>query len=691
MSRNRLDELRTEHRSVKLGVDPAHRSGRARWVFPLVAVTTIVTALAIWVAGIGNIIRKDTSRSSGEHSLKLPSTSPATGESRRQNSAHEAPGKASQKSPSSSNNLLGEPVLTPRIQAKLEQQDKNLDPTEDGWETEAFHDAAKKQLKKLSQFLASPEGFNTDKLSEIVAPGFVCGSLRPQSLDESFQDETITIQRGRTAGDALEFRGSPGLISALREMAKPLTTKRDVWVRFKQFQVRVQEDVVTTTAYYEAGANHDAGAVGQTATWQFEWANRPDWKLPRLLSIRVKDYEETIVRSTSEKLFTDCTKSVIGADPSYDEQLRFGNGYWSRHLQRHFAPRLIEGLSGIAVGDANGDGLEDVYFCQPGGLQNRLYLQNPDGTVTDRSAWAGVNWLDHTSSALLIDLDNDGDQDLVLATRLGLVMMENDGSARFVERAAHQTFNAIQSISAIDYDDDGNLDLYVCFDRQGNATSEVPDEQDSFVFHDANDGGANLLLRNNIVTGPGGDWTFMDVTRETGLDKNNRRYSLAAAWEDFDNDGDLDLYVANDYGQNCLYRNDRTTDGKRRFQEIAQQAGVVDYGAGMSVSWADFNHDGWMDLYVGNMFSSAGNRITLQNQFRSDIDAETRQILVRMAKGNSLFANNGDGTFREVGGAAGVELGRWAWGSLFFDINNDGWDDLLVSNGFVTGEDPTDL
>lgn len=81
MSRNRLDERRTEHRSVKLGVNPARRSGRARWMFPLVAVTMIVLALAIWVAGIGNIIRKDASLSSGEQSLKLSSTPAVTGES----------------------------------------------------------------------------------------------------------------------------------------------------------------------------------------------------------------------------------------------------------------------------------------------------------------------------------------------------------------------------------------------------------------------------------------------------------------------------------------------------------------------------------------------------------------------------------------------------------------------------------
>jgi hypothetical protein len=201
-------------------------------MFPLVAVTTIVVALAIGASEIGNVIRKanvirkDASQLSGEQPPESASTSAASGELRPQDSAPEEPGRTLPKSPlSTSNNLLGEVVLTPRIQAKLDLQDKNLDPTEDGWETEAFYDAAKKQLKKISQFLTSPEEFDTDKLSEIATPGFVCEALCPQSLDESFQDETITMQRGRTAEGAPEFRGSPGLISALREMAEPIRCK----------------------------------------------------------------------------------------------------------------------------------------------------------------------------------------------------------------------------------------------------------------------------------------------------------------------------------------------------------------------------------------------------------------------------------------------------------------------------------
>ena len=98
-----------------------------------------------------------------------------------------------------------------------------------------------------------------------------------------------------------------------------------------------------------------------------------------------------------------------------------------------------------------------------------------------------------------------------------------------------------------------------------------------------------------------------------------------------------------------------------------------------------------MDLYVGNMFSSAGQRVTSQQKFRATETEEIRKIYQRLAKGNSLFTNQGDGTFTETGQQAGVELGRWAWSSLFVDLNNDGWEDLLVVNGYMTSSDTGDL
>ena len=183
-----------------------------------------------------------------------------------------------------------------------------------------------------------------------------------------------------------------------------------------------------------------------------------------------------------------------------------------------------------------------------------------------------------------------------------------------------------------------------------------------------------------------GDWKFQNVVADIGLDENNTRFSFAAAWEDYDNDGDLDLYVANDYGRNNLYRND---DG--RFSDQAAAAGVEDTSFGMSTAWGDYNQDGLMDLYVANMYSSAGNRVTYQRRFRAGEGEQIRKQMQYLARGNSLFKNSGDGVFEDVSEDANVMMGRWSWGSKFVDINNDSWEDLVVTNGYITGHDKQDL
>ena len=258
--------------------------------------------------------------------------------------------------------------------------------------------------------------------------------------------------------------------------------------------------------------------------------------------------------------------------------------------------------------------------------------------------------------------------------------MENDGAGHFTlageVNALAQTF----SLSAVDYDLDGDLDIFCCgynplADRVRTGAMGEP-----MPYHDAQNGGENMLLRNE----PG--WKFANVADAVGLGQNNNRFSFAASWEDYDNDGDSDLYVANDYGRNNLYRNDNG-----QFVDVAPELGVEDMSAGMSINWADFNRDGWMDFYVNNMFSAAGNRITFQRQFRTDEDTGVKRQYQRHARGNSLFQADGIGGFVDVSVHAGITMGRWAWGSRFCDFNNDGWQDLLVANGFITTDDSSDL
>ena len=152
-----------------------------------------------------------------------------------------------------------------------------------------------------------------------------------------------------------------------------------------------------------------------------------------------------------------------------------------------------------------------------------------------------------------------------------------------------------------------------------------------------------MLLHND------GHGRFVDVTAAVGLDQNNDRFSFAPAWADYDEDGWPDLLVANDFGRKNLYHNEgvaeRTGHASRTWP---RPAGVEDYGAGMSAAFVDYDNDGHLDIYTGNMWTAAGQRVTAQPGFMPDAPPEIREIYRRHARGNSLFRNRGDGTFEDV-------------------------------------------
>ena len=133
---------------------------------------------------------------------------------------------------------------------------------------------------------------------------------------------------------------------------------------------------------------------------------------PLLSGISFESYEEALLQGPSSALFSDCTMSVLGDNASFREQLMYGVDHWRDRFESNWMFSFY-GHEGMAVGDVNGDGLDDIYVCQPVGLPNRLFVQNPDGSATDRSREASVDFLDACSSALIVDLDNDADQDLV--------------------------------------------------------------------------------------------------------------------------------------------------------------------------------------------------------------------------------------------------------------------------------------
>ena len=547
-------------------------------------------------------------------------------------------------------------------------------PSNDNWDTELASELIVAQLQKLTKLLASPQP--SDATSDLLTEDIQATLLYPTDLTETYRDGSIVLKTAINLSPAATISGRERFLNASRELANALSDGPSI--KFKLIQIDRESGEIATKLLYEASMRDTERSRQQRATWNCRWRIANEGQDPKLCFVQVASFTEAENASHFGTLFQDVTASAMSANESYTQQVLPGINDWTKRLGREFLGQF--GHHGLAVADINQDGLDDLYVCDAGGLPNRLYLQNVDGTIRDASEGSGVDFLEESFGALLIDLDNDGDQDLVVACESQIQIAENDGQGRFQLKRGFPAETDSYSISAADYDKDSKLDIYLCGYNARRQTAANRGLPFPLPYYDANNGGRNYLLKNN------GNFEFVDVTAEVGLDANNQRFSLAASWEDYDNDGDLDLYVANDFGRNNLFRNENG-----RFTDVAADANVEDHASGMSVSWGDYDRDGSMDVYVSNMFSAAGNRISYQNQFSEGIQEQAVGYVRRMARGNTLFRNRADGSFEDVSVANGVTMGRWAWASRFADLNNDGWLDLVVANGYVTNDDKDDL
>ena len=385
--------------------------------------------------------------------------------------------------------------------------------------------------------------------------------------------------------------------------------------------------------------------------------------------------EETLVKAPTP-FFRDVTGHCLGDTPSFRDQLLKGNTWWRARLDAATGIDVY-GNNGIAAGDIDNDGADEIYVCQPGGLPNRLYKIRPGGRMEDITEASGLGVLDDTSCALFADFRNSGAQDLVVLRGAGPLYFQNDGHGVFTHQPDAFRFRtppqgSFTGMAAADYDRDGRVDLYLCcyvyFQSEDQYRYPVP-------YHDAQNGPPNFLFRN--VPAADGALLFDDVTEAAGLNHNNNRYSFAPAWCDLAGDGYPSLYVANDFGRNNLYRN---RAGK--FRDEAAQAGVEDMGPGMSATWVDYDGDGRPDLYISNMWSAPGQRIVHDPTFAPSKDLPEQYR--RHTKGNSLYRNRGDGTFEETGAREGVEMGRWAWSSDALDFDNDGSPEIYGTAGMLS-------
>ena len=504
------------------------------------------------------------------------------------------------------------------------------------------------------------------RVNEWIAPEFQGTPLEPASEELS-----------RSSGGLETFRGQPRTERSVTfdsiggEFEAFLATYRSVeWAKFKVVSIESlgENSARTDLKFQLAGLTVDGYRQQVSADWRCGWrkSDSGEWLLAE---IETRPSERSRAK---DRIFTDVSDYAFGRNASFRRQLKFGTEVWRTRMDAA-SGMDVYGQQGLAVGDYDSDGLEDFYLTQPGGLPNRLFRNLGNGRFADVSAAAGLDALDGSSSAFFADIENDGTQDLIVILSTGQpLLFLNGGSGAF--EISRDGFPVGVKPGAVggclgDYDRDGFLDLYVTAYLWPNAASQIPRP-----YYDATNGPPNVLYRNL------GNGRFEDVTAESGLHENNNRFSHACAWNDFDQDGQLELFVANDFGRKNLYRN----EGGGRFRDVTAETGVEDAGAGMSVALGDYDEDGWEDVYFGNMWSSAGRRVTTQSDFKSNSPQAPKEVYRRHARGNSLFRNQRTG-FQDVTLPAGVEMGRWAWCSDFVDFDNDGSLDLYVVNGFVTG------
>ena len=440
---------------------------------------------------------------------------------------------------------------------------------------------------------------------------------------------------------------------------------------------------VTTDVRFDFVGRAGGERVEHAGEWRLRWRREGDWKVVEWA--RLSHVESRARRP----VFSEITSAALGGIASFRQQLGVPLDQWNATIDSVLT-RDSNGHHGVSVGDADGDGLDDLYVAQPAGLPNRLYRARGDGTFEDISERAGVHILDDTAQSLFADVDNDGDQDLVLATGTRLLLLVNDGTGRFADVPDAFTYarplqGVLTSIAMGDYDRDGFSDLYVCvyayFFGAGDDKAGTP-----APYHDARNGPPGVLFRNS------GRGRFVEATAQAGLDEGNDRYHFAAAWADYDGDGWQDLLVANDFGTKNLYRNLGRQNGTVRFEDVSARAGVLDHGAGMSAAFLDYDNDGRLDIYTGNMWSAAGRRVTSSPAFMPEAPDDIRALYRRHARGNSLFRNLGDGRFEDRTLESRTAMGRWAWSSDALDFDSDGFDDLYVVNGMLSRErGPQDL
>lgn len=523
-----------------------------------------------------------------------------------------------------------------------------------------------RELRQFSRYLnANVRG--SESRIEFPTAGLKYSGVVHAEATTTFSGDDIQVRRWRRGNNSADLRND-GFKQLIENLYASWKSSTSVETELHAHEIRRDQNLLSVTVVAKAyGPIDDVSKLEATSLWTTEWEIQSgEIAAIELKKIIVEAHEETQFSGSDGPLFKDATRAILRNQECFPKQLAHSLDDWSKWI----AGVDIMGENGFAIGDPNNDGLEDIYLCQPHGLPNLMLVQDSDGTAINVGAQTGTNLLDESKAALFVDLDNDGDEDLVISTTRELILMSNSGSGQFqLEHRLLQGFDG-GSISAADYDNDGDVDLFVCRYRSPESDTDFFATPNS--YKNATNGGRNVLLRNEE------GWQFKDVTSLTGLDQDNNRFTRCGLWCDFDSDGDQDLFVVNEFSENQLFEN---VDGQFSLAEgLAPEDRAL---FARSASLGDFNVDGQFDFFV----TANGLREARQlNRDRGNRQTNfQRELLGSFGADNHVYHSSPQKkSFTLYRLPEPVYDSQLTNGSTSIDVNNDGFEDVILTNGLLT-------
>ena len=535
------------------------------------------------------------------------------------------------------------------------------------------------------------------------------GSFSPELLNDAV--DVVWGQPGKTS--ALPF----AVIRTPWKLGKQHPEKAEALVHIWQdyiasfatvdyTEIKITQGTVIKTGHFNATANlHMAGTDPNglvrddhgTLDLQFVEVGN-SWRLSRFAA------HDMVTDVRSSKMFIPVTESWLANVPSNTEtrllRISVSDTVHRALLNDSLPPSVrvgplaMDSHPGATVVDVDGDGWDDLYVWDVTGPAT--LLRNMHGVrFEDASSTYRLN-LENINAAVFADLDNDGLLDVVVGrwlspSEIRFGRRNSRGSLEFGEPAALASLPAhVATVSLADIDRDGRLDVFFGTADNGYHARAVAQDPNLMSRADANVdalGPGSVLLLNR------GRRQFVDATAQSGL--ASTRNVLQAAFADYNGDGWPDVFVGNDFAPASLYVNQQG-----HFVDVSKVSGADRILFGMGASWGDFDNDGDLDLYASAMSSTAGKRIMSNaRNFAAGLSLADKRARHLAARGNALLRNDTGGFFKPRAGNAFADLtevpafeatrdAHWAYSAQFFDADNDGWLDIYSPNGFFTSSLP---